>query len=246
MEHKVRSISVLLHPRATGSQRIGLRLVAPLRNAPRRSHAVGALSFWFAGAPILRLTERVRAATGRVPEPALAMRISVAARDRAFLGSDIGLAPWLSTVAMLIGLLAQNGCVQERPSADRRNAELDQTPRSVPSQAPAVGSRGPTLPARAKGVGWHCIKNAQFENMSTCFRTMEQCKTGRAGMVAGGMQYTGCLPQEGAACFTFYSVVRQTDSFDCAATMAGCERQRRYALGQGSDVRDLSGCGVLR
>jgi hypothetical protein len=101
------------------------------------------------------------------------------------------------------------------------------------------------LPPRAAGSGWFCIKSLTIEDMSSCFRTSQQCEVTRQRLVSGGLQYAGCLGQGGAACFTYDSVVNQKDSFDCSATLAACERQRRYGLNQTRDVRNVSACGVV-
>ncbi len=87
------------------------------------------------------------------------------------------------------------------------------------------------------------MKNLTFEDMSSCARTHEHCESGRKRLEVN-MAYGECLEQSGAACFTFTSVVQGTDSFDCSATVAACERQRQYALGRPRDFESVSPCGI--
>lgn len=122
--------------------------------------------------------------------------------------------------------------------APRLGAEPTPQQRIASSGHPSIPPERVTrLPA-----GWHCIKSLDLENMSTCFKTDEQCEFGREKFTASGLRYSGCLPQERASCFSFRSKLQGKESFDCSATIAGCERQRAHALSMTADVEDVRDC----
>jgi hypothetical protein len=123
---------------------------------------------------------------------------------------------------------------------------------SAPPQHSPIGAvpstplRPSVPPARvlAFNFGWHCIKSADLADMSTCFKTAEQCTLGREKWVAAGMHYSGCLPQKRAACFSYHSKLQALDTFDCSATIAACEKQRAYATNATRDVEDVHDCNA--
>ena len=110
---------------------------------------------------------------------------------------------------------------------------------------PAPADSPPHLPPRAAGHGWFCIKSATYENMSSCFRTAEQCARGRQIVLDGGQKYGPCLAQARAACFTYRNVLQGLETFDCSATNEACDRQRAYALAHPKDVANVSDCGAV-
>jgi hypothetical protein len=115
---------------------------------------------------------------------------------------------------------------------------------SAPSTAVQPDAAPSVAPARVTAFpsGWYCIKSVDVEDMSTCFKTSEQCAWGLQKFAVGGLRYVGCLPQKRAACFSFYAKLQGTDSFDCSATITACQRQRASMLSARADFDDVRAC----
>jgi hypothetical protein len=131
-------------------------------------------------------------------------------------------------------------------SRTREKRPADEPPDVPGSVVPAEAVTLPSIePGSVKAVPgpWYCIKSLEFENMSTCFKPEDACEVGREKLVAGNLRYTGCLPQTHASCFTFHSKLDDRTSFDCSATIAACERQRKHGIERMTlDVEAVRGC----
>ena len=111
---------------------------------------------------------------------------------------------------------------------------------------PGSAHAQPKLPSRAAGDSWYCIRSLQFDHLSSCFRTMDQCKAGKQRLARSHMKYSACELQKRAACFTYYDRLKGIKTFDCSATLTACSRQRRYGLQQlKKDVSRVSKCGAV-
>ncbi len=141
---------------------------------------------------------------------------------------------------VLVALFA--GCASGgAPRAKSVNGQRRAAPRGDSSVA--RHSSGPPVRVTALPSGWHCIKSADVVEMSTCFKTADQCAFGRSRLVAGGLRYVGCLPQARAACFSYHAKLQASDTFDCSATIAACSRQRAYIMSEGrADFENVRDC----
>lgn len=156
----------------------------------------------------------------------------------------------VALLVLLVGGLwwTLEGSHEARSASEQREATEPkaESPAPPPITPEPVPPRPPKLPPRAAGVGWFCIKSMQSEHMSTCVRTRAACDLGRSHFLKSGLTYSPCLAQETAACFTFVDRLEQSESYDCSATIAACERQRAYGLQQKADVSDVSDCGPVK
>ena len=98
------------------------------------------------------------------------------------------------------------------------------------------------MPQAPPGQGWACFerdrptKTGGMSTMSSCYRTLEECKGNADGMRSGNPDYVvrSCTMMPRAAC-TYHWLAGEAARFECRSTMAECQRYLGLPVNDPSD-----------